>query len=471
MNSKNMLNYLIYTSLRVLACGSLLSIISCKKFVGIDAPNTQLVRTTVFTNDATANAAQISIYSQMAIGSAFDISLLCGYSADEFTNYSTANERVEFYLNALTPQNGSVNNLWGQYYNLIYQANAVIEGVQNSNTISSSVKQQLIGEAKFLRSFWYFYLTNLFGDVPLLLTTDYKVNSSPSRVSANNIYEQIIKDLKDAQSLLSSNYVAADGITTTVDRLRPTKWSATALLARVYLFKGDWVNAEAEATSVINKTSLFNLSSDLNKVYLKNSTDAIWQITVGTDIGVNTIDGLTYILNSTPNTVTVSPQLLNSFETGDNRKNEWIGNVTVGNQTYYFPYKYKVWLGNDIDEYSMVLSLSEQFLIRAEARAQQNKISEAQADLNKMRNRAGLGNISANDKNLLLAAIIHERQVELFSEWGYRWLDLKRWGMVDAVMTSVTPTKGGTWNTKQKLYPIPQPEININGHLTQNPGY
>jgi len=119
----------------------------------------------------------------------------------------------------------------------------------------------------------------------------------------------------------------------------------------------------------------------------------------------------------------------------------------------------------------MVLRLAEQYLIRAEARAQQNNVGGAQSDLNTIRTRAGLPNTTANDKTSLLAAIIHERQVELFSEWGHRWLDLKRSGNLDAMMAVVAPAKGATWSSNWQWYPIPSYEIVQDPNLVQNPGY
>jgi hypothetical protein len=119
----------------------------------------------------------------------------------------------------------------------------------------------------------------------------------------------------------------------------------------------------------------------------------------------------------------------------------------------------------------MILRLAEQYLIRAEARAQQNNIDGAKTDLNAVRNRAGLLNTTANDKTEMMAAVLHERQVELFTELGHRWFDLKRTKAVDLVMNSVTPIKGGTWQTTDQLYPIPVADIIRNSTLKQNPGY
>jgi hypothetical protein len=116
----------------------------------------------------------------------------------------------------------------------------------------------------------------------------------------------------------------------------------------------------------------------------------------------------------------------------------------------------------------MVLRLAEQYLIRAEARARLGKVPESQADINAIRSRSGLSNTTAADPAALLLAIEKERQVELFSEWGHRWLDLKRTGRADAVLGAEKPTD---WQPTDALYPIPQNEILSNPLLTQNLGY
>lgn len=172
---------------------------------------------------------------------------------------------------------------------------------------------------------------------------------------------------------------------------------------------------------------------------------------------------------------TISPQLLNSFEPGDNRRTIWVGSLQSGASTLYFPYKYK---DNNITnttltfkEYSMVLRLGELYLIRAEARAQQNKLADAIGDIDALRSRAGLTGIDPElNQTQVLSAVTHERQVELFTE-GQRWLDLKRTGTIDSVMNMITPLKKGVWNTNQKLYPLPSTEIQNGINLTQNMGY
>ncbi|MDB5159574.1 MAG: RagB/SusD family nutrient uptake outer membrane protein [Mucilaginibacter sp.] len=454
---------------------------SCKKAVTVDAPVNQLVASTVFNNSNSATAAQLNIYATM---SSVNTVKATGLSSDEFVNYIPNVSFNDFYKNALNPVNDGITfPIWGNAYQNIYEANAVIEGVQDSKKINPQVGQQLIGEAKFIRAFWHFYLVNLYGDVPLIINTDYKASASARRTPKSQVYQQIIADLKDAQNLLNTNFVDASDTTVTTDRVRPTKWAARALLARTYLYYGNltgdasnYTNAETEASALIDNNAPFSLKlvPDLSTVFLKNSTEAIWQL-LPVNLGYNTPEGAAFILLDAPTSSgqvsVISDQLLNAFEPGDKRKTTWINAITVAGTTYNFPFKYQVQSGGDITEYSMALRLSEQYLIRAEARAQQMNLTGAVADLNVIRNRAGLPGVITTTQAELFAAIQHERQVELFAEWGHRWLDLKRTGSVNTVMSIVTPLKGGRWQSYQQLYPIPPLDINSDHNLTQNPGY
>ncbi len=321
---------------------------------------------------------------------------------------------------------------------------------------------------------------NLFGDVPLVLSTDYSVNSGLSRTSDDQVYLQIIEDLRESIDLLSEQFL--DGALLQYidvpERLRPTKWAARALLSRVYLYTGDFVNAEIESSLIIDQSSLFALTS-LNEVFLRNSSEAIWQMQPVND-GHNTEEAWIFILPSTGpddnnfdgHPVSISRALQNAFEPGDQRKIEWIDSIIVGSDSFYFPHKYKsATFGDPVNEYFMIFRLAEQYLIRAEARVQLGNIQTALDDLNIIRSRAGLHDSNGNSIPGLLASIQHERRVELFTEWGHRWFDLKRSGEIDAVMTVASISKGGSWQTTDQLYPIPFYEIQHSPHISQNSGY
>jgi hypothetical protein len=455
---------------------------ACKKLVEVSPPITGVTGANVYNSDATAAAVLTGIYTQLSKAGYTSpgltaLSFFAGLSADEFVLYNGVSNPVQiaYYKNNLSINTGGAE-FWISIYPVIFICNSAVEGLNQSSSLTPAVKKQLMGEAKFLRAIFYFYLVNLYGDVPLIISTDYKVNDILPRTSKAQVYQQIISDLKDAQTLLTAFYVDGGAVNITKERVRPNKWAATALLARTYLFMGDYGNAEAEATAIITDSSLYSLDN-LNNVFLANSNESVWQLQPVTAGVTNTQDAYLFIIPPTgpdPNSwpVYLSINLLNSFEAGDQRKTNWIDSVTANGITYYYPFKYKVnSLNAPVTEYLMIFRLGEQYLIRAEARAQQGNIAAAQADLDAIRTRAGLPNISANDQPSLLAAIAHERRVELFAEWGHRWLDLKRTKTADAVMSQMTPQKGGVWNINQQLYPLPNFDIQRDINLIQNPGY
>ncbi len=455
---------LIFTSL------SCCLFIQCKKIVEVDPPSGNIIADNVYTDDEKATASLISIYSQMASapsgyapGGTQSFTLMAGLSADELVNYSTSSARGEFYVNTVSSENTTNLALWRTTYNFIYIANAVLEGLKKSSSISPGTVSQLSGEAKFMRAFFYFYLVNLWGDIPYITSTDYQTNQIAVRTKTTTVYQNIISDLLDAQNLLSEAYP-------TSERVRPNKWTARALLARVYLYTSDWAGAEAVSSQLINASGNYSLVSDLSKVFIKSSPEAIWQL-MPVLPSYNSSEGYNFILTAAPSNVSLQQNLVNAFETGDQRVLNWVGNYQNAGKTYYFSNKYKSRLSSSTTEYSVIFRLAEQYLIRAEARTQQNKITgvgSAGQDLNTIRARAGLSPIFPATQFDMLNAIAKERRVELFTEWGSRWLDLKRTGAADSILSTF---KAPNWQITDKLYPIPQLEILSDNHLSQNPGY
>jgi len=455
-------------------------LIRCKKLIEIPPPVNTITTSQVFSSDGQAASATANIYYRMAnIGFTFSnggITLLTGMSADELKVFNQTNALLkEFQKNELESLNPNVgNSLWIPMYFIIYNTNAIIEGLSNNSSVHDSVKNELIGEAKFIRSFCYFYLTNLFGNIPLVTTTNYNKTGLLFQSPPPQIYQTIISDLKDAQQLLQSDYSVGGG-----QRIVPNKWAATALLARVYMFNKDWENAEKQASLVIDSAGLYSLSSDLNGVFLTNSNEAIWQLQQNNSGATSswnaTYEGYQLIpKNATsPPAYYITPQLIHSFDSGDLRKQAWIDSTIYSGQIYYYPYKYKIGrseatINGPYTEYYMVLRLAEQYLIRAEARTQLNNLPGAANDLNKIRNRAGLSNIAFTTQSDLTSKIEHERQIEFFAEWGHRWTDLKRWGNAVQILSL---NKGIQLSQNALFYPIPISEITDDPNLVQNTGY
>lgn len=440
---------------------------SCDEFTQTDMPTTELNAVAVFEEMNTANAAMANVFAQirdngMLTGKTNGISKELGLYADELTWYGNSNQSsANFYANTLIPTHPTVADWWNREYSQIYAANALIEGVGLSEKLSQAQKEQLIGEAKFVRGLLHFYLVQLYGDIPYVTVTDYKINKSVKRQPKAEVYDLIIADLEEASELLPEDYVSPE-------RTRPNLYVAKALLARVYLYAGKWAEAANSASAVLNQTELYVWQTDLNAVFLKESTSTLWQY-AGRSATRNTDDGTTFIFTAAPpNAVALTTTLLNAFEAGDQRKEQWINGVSDDNTTFYHPYKYKKRGASAPQlEYTIVLRLAEQYLIRAEARVHQGDLIGAKEDLNVVRSRAGLNNTTAVSDEELLHAILHERQVEFFTEFGHRFLDLKRFGALNTALAGKPD-----WDATEEHLPVPQSELNLNPNLgSQNPGY
>ena len=459
------------TYLYVLAIVLLLG--SCEDFVEIDPPRNEIVPETLFSDDQTAEFAANGIYSLMIVANSMyssDLEIFTGMASDELINFLDRDDFIEVGRNEILPDNSSLLvRFWQNSYQIINNVNGLIEGSEDNTNLTPPIRNQILGEALFIRAYAHFHLVNLFGAVPYITSTDIQSNNIISRTSVEEVYVLIIEDLLEAQDLFS----ASSTVENSEFRVRPNFWATTALLARVYLYQEDWENAEIEASKVI-ETDEFVLEEDLNDVFLATSREAIWQL-----VPLN--DGITRFGLRLPITffgpgnfgetgaTALRDGLLVSFDPNDNRRNDWVG--SRGSDS--FPVKYKnstsFSIGStDNPEYAVMLRLAEQYLIRAEARVRRNDLSGAAQDLDTIRNRAGLTNITVTEQNDILEAVIQERRVELFTEGGHRWFDLKRTGRADEVLTLVKES----WEPTDALWPIPEDEILNNPNLLpQNPGY
>jgi hypothetical protein len=418
-----------------------------------------------------------------------------GMSSDELINYAGVGNQLdnEFAINNLSSRSSPVKqNFWTPAYKLIFNANSIIEGIaaSTSNQLTPAARKQITAEARVIRAFTYFYLVNLFGDIPLVTGTDWKQNALASRSASAKVYEQIVADLLEAEKDLPEDFTAGGG-----ERIRVNKMVARALLARVYLYQKDWENAAAQATAVINNNQ-FVLEPQLENVFLATSRESIWQLKPSvskptyqftdainftptlwwTDIPVDLrplymdpafYPDLEYLFY--PFYILTNP-MADAFESNDKRKEKWTSFIETPTYapytgvTNYFPVKY---VGGG-KKYYTVLRLAEQVLIRAEAKAQLNDLSGADQDINAIRLRAGLSAITSTSQSDALNRIAKERRTELFSEWGHRWLDLKRTGKALEALALIPQKKT---DPNQLLYPIPIDEIQADPNLTQNPGY
>jgi len=462
MNYKNILNQYLLMGMLFAA-----SMSSCEKYVAIDVAPGQLSSESTYATAASATAAVLTLYSYYATAqySLPYFTVMGELPADELQYNGTFADALEFAQGSVTPANATLaNNFWYYPYMVIREANLAIDGISKSATLTDSVKRQLTGEAKFFRAYYFYFLVNYFGDVPLTINTLELDNAKLPRSSAGKVWAQIISDLKDAENMLPSAYVS----TSAYPRSRVNKYSAAALLARAYLYTKDYANAEAEATRVIGATDISYSLPDLNSAFINTSSEVILQFS--TLYGYSTFFGSSYRSSSATAVplYTLYPGFINAFETGDLRRTQWVDAVVSNGATFYKINKYKLATATAGNEYNVMLRLAEQYLIRAEARAAlSTNLTGAQDDLNAVRQRAGLPNTTAATSAELLTAIAAERKVELFGE-AQRWFDLVRTGAANDVIGPIKPSYRPATNG---LFPIPAAQRLVNTNLTQNQGY
>ena len=410
----------------------------------------------------------------------------------------------------VTPGNGFCNTLWIGYYGLITKCNATIKEVNTNTTIvaSDQIKQQTIGEAKFIRAYGYFMLVRLFGRVPLIdsiFTTPAAQNNVPQNSSAQ-IYAFIESDLTYAANNLPLNWDAKFVG-------RATKGAANGLLAKVYLYQQKWQLA-MDAASQVMSSGQYDLSTPYDKIFREegeNSKESVIEVQATASAAIPTANGVQYaqiqgirgsgIWDQGWGWNTPSTYLEAAYETGDPRKARTILYTSTASVTYQTIYSENLPVGLPNPRYNnkvysnpslrasignrfgywmniRILRYADVVLMYAEAANEVGgtaNITAARTALNSIRLRARNGNatilpdVTTTDQATLRAAIRQERRVELGMEHE-RFFDIVRWGISQASMNGAG--KANFNASRDVLLPIPQTQIDLSaGVLTQNPGY
>lgn len=418
-------------------------------------------------------------------------------------NYYAGGDNPEIYaiedLN-ITPTNSRLFNNWSQIYNAIAKANIVLEkvpGIADPQLDQGGRRQQILGEASFLRAYHYYQLVKMWGGVPLI--TKPVASTAPEqtqlpRASIEEVYAQIIADLEFAVANLPDVY--SDDAS--VNKARASKGAANALLAKVHAQKPvpDYNKVLQHANAVINSSAGYTLLEDFNHLWdgnHYNNAESIMEVQFvgGTEANWGpqlllppSISGDTWRKFVVP-----SRDLVNAFdEQGDvERKNATIlfetapwsdefWSVEVGG-TVPFAYKWKTANGWASTNRQYLLRLGDIVLLKAEALNELGDTEAARVEVDRIRDRAGLGPTPASNQTEMALAIEKERRLELAQE-AQRWDDLRRYGRAVEVMNNLNEidlrtntVKEYTMSPDEIWLPIPQSERNRNLQLGQNPGY
>lgn len=449
-------------------CLGVILLTSCEELVEVDDPTNQLGTPQVFENIQTANAAMAGLYSdlrdQSLVSGAgyYTISTLAASYADDLDCYNvdqTGNGAMAIYQNQQQETNKNIGSIWKTAYTQIYYANSIIHGAVLSTSLSANEKNQLKGEALLIRSLLYFYLQQLFGDIPYTTSIDYELNRSLSKTESAALLEQLESDLKEAISLLDDNYRDPQ-------RIYPNRKTAELVLGKVYLTEQKYQLAEQLATGIL-QSSLYGFQPDLNEVFHKTGNHILWQLSPQNNGDATKEASFYYFSDATPHAYALSEDLVSSFAEDDLRKQSWMTQVSFNGNSWYRPYKYKNLSGANTNEYSVVFRLEEVYFILAEVLAKQNRPDEALPYLNVTRERAGLDALTNLSTEDCITELLAEKRREFFTEFGHRFFDLKRLGRLDE-LNNMKPN----WEDFKARWPLPQNELLLNDNLyPQNEGY
>lgn len=444
-----------------------LLLVSCEKFLTEEPLNAVSDENPIYDKGSSETALR-GVYRQLGASSYYgETYVTLGYfPSGDIRNLTTGGAANLVNVNYRADE-VLFNNAWTAIYNTINRANHLIAKVPlvEDPTLTQTLKDQYVGEAKFIRALAYFDLARAWGGVQLFLEPTVSLQNRPAvrRSSLADTYAQVLQDLEDAETLLP------DG----VNRIRATRRTVWALRARLHLYRQEWELAEEYASRLIARSDDYSLLRPYSAWFANNvvgTRESIFELQYSA-INQSTIraqmqhptNGGTY--RYAPNDRFV--QLLNDPDVAGGRS-ALIGSVTQGGTT--------IWFGNlyyrlPATDPAYIFRIAEMYLIRAEARAQLENLSElsgALADLNAVRDRAELLPLTGLGKADVLLAIENERRFEFAFE-AHRWFDLARTGRAKEVLESLDPNTHV--EDHEYVFPIPIAQLQLDASLEPNEHY
>jgi hypothetical protein len=527
---KSLNQYLKNSGMIVFAVVLLQGFSSCRKELNY-TPEVFVSAQSVYTNEAGAIAGVTGVYQQLQSLKKSDYELIgvigtdevrCCYQAQGYGAYWAGVVGMDVYDITFNSQNADISGYWADCYTGIANANAAIANIPGIKGFAEpTVQTRLEGEAHFMRALFYFYLVQLYGDIPMPLENTSFANGLP-RIAQQQVYNQIETDLKFAEAnCWTKNKLTGNDVG------RASAEAAKALLGKVYLTLHDYADAKTTFEDLINNNhiSLLTNYADLFDGKHENNAESLFEIQYSTD-NTNDTQGLQNLYGSY-----AGPPI--PFETFNTNTPGYGGTVVTSTARYADTIFDKVhdtrylasinhdrydsngntmswWVdpglptvkkydisSNDIDVYHSGKNLyylrsSDVFLMYAETLNELGQPQAALAPLNQVRERGYGGStafdIKTTDQAALRDTIMDERSRELGAE-GWRWFDLKRTGTLVARVkryddpqrdfekkngTTTDPHPAQNVSAKNNLFPIPLTELQNNpalGLKAQNPGY
>ena len=432
-----------------------LSTVSCSDFLD-QKPDNYISDAAVIQSLSSAKAALNGAYHDLASssyygGQYFDAGV--NLAADNVTWTGSLNYYYDFDTHQYSAENQLLSYAWYAIYATVNQTNQVIDKVTVLNDGSESERRRIIAEATVIRSLAFFDLARTWGNIPVVK----QATSSPTQfdgvkqTKAKDVYQLVVDDVLAIYNDLSESS----------DRVHVTRSAADAFLARVYLYLEQWDKAEQYASKVIDNGN-YALGTIQDLIDNKETAESIWELAYSSSF------------TNQQSTYWRSPDQGGRHEWGPSKElMQLLADPTVGGDRKAFYQDFSsaqvpdyfvgtLYHRSTLDDDVIIFRLAEQYLIRAEARANQQNVSGALSDLNIIRRRANISEIvDVASTQELLNLIADERRVELALE-PHRWFDLIRTGKAESVLGI---------KTYQTIFPIPYNDIQADKDLVQNDNY
>ncbi|MCF7567189.1 RagB/SusD family nutrient uptake outer membrane protein [Sabulilitoribacter arenilitoris] len=446
----------------------ILSVLSCDNELEI-APVSNLSTSSFYQKESDFEQALIGAYSGLK-NTYNDVFVFGDVRSDntipnESGSVTTLQDFDKFNLN---PSNALLESNWNRTYNTINRINLILDRIDDAE-IDNSIASRIKGEAQFLRGLNYFNHVRNFGNVPLILNP-ITANEALEFPQSNptEVYAQIVSDLKSAANLLPESFSGNDVG-------RATSIAANALLGKVYLTIGNYVEAESSLRSVLalegSKVDLLANYADVFDQANEYNAEIIFAVRYAND-GLNG-NGFNYGFANPlePNNRATGTDLFDEYEPGDVRRDFTLNTGVAPGEILIYKYGNPGTSGRGESDWP-IIRFSDVLLMLSEALNEQSYVADGEAFtlLNRIRNRAGLGPITSTEapnQETFRLAMEHERRVEFAGE-AHRWYDLVRTDRFEDLLGSL-----GAKSTSN-LFPIPLAEIqkiNDESILRQNPGY
>lgn len=457
-----------------------------KDFLDVEPPS-QLTGASYFRNEEDAAAIVTAAYKPLTATS--DLAKISEAPLKDIVIFNTQGLNLDSW--SFDANDAIIDRVWQNDYEGVFRANLIIQEVGKIK-MDETARDRMVGEGRFLRAYYYWQLTTLFGEVPLITEAD---PSDPKKAavgksSVDDIYNLIIDDLKQAIDVLPVSYDSKNAG-------HVTKGAAEALLGKVYLYAKNYPLAEEALHNVITSNT-YQLIPDFSQLLITdNNAESLFEIQFADIAG----QGSDRVVNDYPQgqggyaNLLPSQALVDAFE-------DYSGSTAINGKDPRLFYS----IFREGDPYDAVspefkqawtptgyarkkgmfpvirqnnsnsgrnfplIRYADVLLMYAEAANENDHPAEAIDAINEVRQRVGMPDLPTaqfptGSKSEIFAAIVHERQVELAFEY-HRLNDLRRWGLAEQQLGSV-----GYQSPRHRYFPIPQQELNTNPQLTQNEGY